>query len=79
MAHPGAEMNPQLETFRYDDAIVRRFMVATFVWGLVGMLVGLLIAAQLAMPSINAAPSRMPPPPGTSGSTWRGRTTTSCT
>jgi cytochrome c oxidase cbb3-type subunit I/II len=47
-------MNPQLESFRYDDAIVRRFMIATFVWGLVGMLVGLLIALQLANPAMNA-------------------------
>ncbi len=34
----------RLDSFRYDDAIVRKFLVATFVWGLVGMLVGLLIA-----------------------------------
>ena len=46
-------MNPQLESFRYDDAIVRRFMIATFVWGLVGMLVGMLIALQLADPAFN--------------------------
>jgi cytochrome c oxidase cbb3-type subunit I/II len=47
-------MTPQLESFRYDDAIVRKFMIATFVWGLVGMLVGLLIALQLANPALNA-------------------------
>jgi cytochrome c oxidase cbb3-type subunit I/II len=52
----GAPANPQLDAFRYDDAIVRKFMVATFVWGLVGMLVGLLIALQLAMPALNAGP-----------------------
>ncbi|MFN2317014.1 MAG: cytochrome-c oxidase, cbb3-type subunit I [Gemmatimonadales bacterium] len=46
-------MNPQLESFTYDDAIVRKFMVATFVWGLVGMLVGLVIALQLANPLFN--------------------------
>ena len=39
-----------LETFAYDDAIVRKFLLATFVWGLVGMLVGLLAALQLASP-----------------------------
>ena len=32
-------MNQTLDTFKYDDATVRKFMVATFVWGLVGMLV----------------------------------------
>ncbi len=46
-------MNPHLDAFSYDDAIVRKFMFATFVWGLVGMLVGLLIALQLANPAFN--------------------------
>ncbi len=46
-------MNPQLESFRYDDAIVRKFLWATFLWGLIGMTVGLLIALQLAMPALN--------------------------
>jgi cytochrome c oxidase cbb3-type subunit I/II len=49
-------MNAQLETFRYDDAIVRKFLIATFVWGLVGMTVGLLVALQLALPSLNLPP-----------------------
>jgi cytochrome c oxidase cbb3-type subunit I/II len=49
-------MNQTLDTFRYDDAIVRKFLVATFVWGLVGMLVGLYIALQLAVPELNVAP-----------------------
>jgi cytochrome c oxidase cbb3-type subunit I/II len=46
-------MHARLETFHYDDAIVRKFLVATFVWGLVGMLVGLVIALQLAYPALN--------------------------
>ncbi len=46
-------MNPQLESFRYDDAIVRKFLWATFIWGLIGMMVGLLIALQLAVPALN--------------------------
>ena len=46
-------MNQQLESFTYDDAIVRKFLVATFVWGLVGMLVGLVVALQLANPLFN--------------------------
>jgi cytochrome c oxidase cbb3-type subunit I/II len=45
-----------LDSFSYDDDIVRRFMLATFVWGLVGMLVGLLIALQLAVPTLSLAP-----------------------
>ena len=48
--------NPLLDSFTYDDAIVRQFMLATFVWGLVGMLVGLTIALELVLPSLNVAP-----------------------
>ncbi len=49
-------MNSQLDSFSYDDDIVRKFLTASFVWGLVGMLVGLLIALQLGVPSLNLAP-----------------------
>jgi cytochrome c oxidase cbb3-type subunit I/II len=44
------------DTFRYDDETVRKFMVATLVWGAVGMLVGLVLALQLAVPDLNFAP-----------------------
>jgi cytochrome c oxidase cbb3-type subunit 1 len=37
----------------YDDAPVRGFALATIVWGVVGMLVGVVIAAQLAWPELN--------------------------
>ena len=46
-------MSVVMERFRYDDAIVRRFLLATFVWGFVGMLVGLIVALQLANPAFN--------------------------
>ncbi len=42
-----------LERFVYDDAIVRMFMGATILWGLVAFTVGLLIALQLAFPVLN--------------------------
>ncbi|MEX0798346.1 MAG: cytochrome-c oxidase, cbb3-type subunit I [Bacteriovoracaceae bacterium] len=32
----------------YNDHVVKQFLVATVVWGVVGMLIGLLLAAQLA-------------------------------
>ncbi len=32
----------------YSDTAVRQFAIMTVVWGVVGMLVGLIIAAQLA-------------------------------
>ena len=37
-----------VERFQYDDDIVRKFLWATLIWGLVGMVVGVLIALQLA-------------------------------
>jgi cytochrome c oxidase cbb3-type subunit I/II len=44
------------EVVTYDDAIVRRFVAATILWGAVGMLVGLWIALLLAVPTLNVAP-----------------------
>jgi cytochrome c oxidase cbb3-type subunit I/II len=42
-----------LDRFSYDDDIVRKFLFATLIWGVVGMTVGLLIALQLANPFFN--------------------------
>ena len=41
------------ERFAYDNKIVRNFIVATVIWGLAGMLVGLLAACQLVWPDLN--------------------------
>ena len=43
----------QKETFSYDNKIVRNFAVATAIWGVVGMLVGVIIASQLFEPYLN--------------------------
>ncbi len=43
----------ELEKFSYDNKIVRNFAYATMLWGLVGMLVGLWAALELAFPSFN--------------------------
>jgi cytochrome c oxidase cbb3-type subunit I/II len=45
----------ELEKFSYDNAIVRKFAYATIIWGVVGMLVGLLIASQMVWPELNLA------------------------
>ncbi|MEG3158189.1 cytochrome-c oxidase, cbb3-type subunit I [Lysobacter zhanggongensis] len=37
----------------YNDKVVHQFMVATMFWGIAGMLVGVLIAAQLYWPALN--------------------------
>ena len=59
----------------YNYKVVRQFAIMTVVWGIVGMLVGVVIAAQLAWPVLNfdipwltfgrLRPSpRRPPAPG---------------
>ncbi len=42
-----------LETFKYDNKIVRDFAIATGIWGIVGMLVGVLAAFQIFEPAAN--------------------------
>ena len=42
----------RIEQFSYDNRIVRNFAIATIVWGIVGMLVGLIIAFQLVYPTL---------------------------
>jgi cytochrome c oxidase cbb3-type subunit I/II len=44
------------DTVRYDDRTPRLFFLAAVVWAVVGMLVGVLIAAMLFMPGLNLAP-----------------------
>ena len=51
-----AQAAGRLETFTYDDDIVRKFLFVTILWGAVGMLVGVLIALQMAYPTVNLAP-----------------------
>jgi len=46
-----AFVNSQATT--YNDKVVRQFAIMTVVWGVVGMLVGVFIAAQLAWPELN--------------------------
>jgi cytochrome c oxidase cbb3-type subunit I/II len=41
------------EKFYYDNKIVRDFAIATIVWGIIGMTVGLLVAMQLFTPELN--------------------------
>ncbi len=41
------------QKFFYDNKIVKQFVLATIVWGITGVTVGLLIALQLAFPYFN--------------------------
>ena len=42
-----------IDTFRYDNRIVRAFAIATVIWGIVGMSAGLLATVQLFWPEAN--------------------------
>jgi cytochrome c oxidase cbb3-type subunit I len=41
------------EASTYNDSVVRQFSIMAVVWGVVGMLVGVIIAAQLVWPELN--------------------------
>ncbi len=43
----------QTEKFSYDNTIVRNFGIATVIFGVVGMLVGLIAALQMIFPELN--------------------------
>jgi len=40
----------EIQKFSYDNKIVKYFAYATMIWGVIGMLVGLIVALQLALP-----------------------------
>ncbi|HAI96573.1 MAG: cytochrome-c oxidase, cbb3-type subunit I [Cycloclasticus sp.] len=42
-----------MSTLIYNDTVVRQFSIMTVIWGIVGMLVGVIIAAQLVWPALN--------------------------
>ena len=46
-AGPASGRGSLMEQFSYDEKIVRMFVLATIIWGFVGMLVGVIIALQL--------------------------------
>jgi cytochrome c oxidase cbb3-type subunit I/II len=45
-----------LKTITYDDDITRKFVCASVLWGIVGMLVGVIVALQLAFWQANLGP-----------------------
>lgn len=51
--HSAEQSSAVLEQFSYDNAVVKNFAIATMVWGVVGMLVGLLLAFQIYIPALN--------------------------
>ncbi|MEM8757670.1 MAG: cytochrome-c oxidase, cbb3-type subunit I [Planctomycetota bacterium] len=52
---PGSS-GSRLDSFSYDDQIVRMFLWATLIWGMVGFLAGVILAFQLAFPAANFLP-----------------------
>lgn len=53
VAAKAASHKPNLETFHYDNTTVRNFLIATTVFGVIGMTVGLLVAIQFVFPEAN--------------------------
>src|SRR4029079_10994647 len=49
--HDFPTLAPSVETFQYDNAVVRQFIVATVVWAVVAMLAGLTVALKLVLPN----------------------------
>ncbi len=43
----------QVEKFYYDNNIVKQFGIATMFWGVIGMLIGVIIAFELVFPELN--------------------------
>lgn len=41
---------------QYNTKVIKQFAIMTVVWGIVGMLVGVIIAAQLVWPELNVGP-----------------------
>src|ERR1044072_3083348 len=46
-------MSPAKLTIEFNDKVVRQFVLATLIWGVVGMLVGVLVASQLNFWQLN--------------------------
>ncbi len=44
-----------METFKYDNKIVRAFIIASVLWGIIGMLVGLYVSLELLWPNLSAS------------------------
>lgn len=53
MSQISARPDSQLESFSYDDALVKMFIVATVLWGAVALFLGVTIAFQLAYWKLN--------------------------
>ncbi|MEZ6095461.1 MAG: cytochrome-c oxidase, cbb3-type subunit I [Pirellulaceae bacterium] len=51
-----ASQDKHLDSFTYNESIVRMFMLATLVWGIVGTLAGLLVAIILVLPEMTILP-----------------------
>ncbi len=50
--HPVSDLSQPIDHYSYDDSIVRSFVTATVVWGLVATLAGLLVAVLLVIPKL---------------------------
>ena len=47
------DIKVERDTFYYDNTIVRNYLIATVIFGVIGMTVGLLVAIQFVFPEAN--------------------------
>src|SRR5690606_39385579 len=52
VAEPSRPNAGAVETFAYDNRIVRQFAIATAFWGIVAFIVGLIVALKLIFPHL---------------------------
>jgi cytochrome c oxidase cbb3-type subunit I/II len=45
--------DPNVETFTYNDTIVRWFTIASLFWAIVAFLLGVILSFQLVLPQLN--------------------------
>lgn len=45
--------HPNTQSTTYNDKVIRQFAIMAVVWGVVGMLVGVIVASQLVWPELN--------------------------
>ena len=50
---PGSNVTSNSSDTKYNDFIVKAFIISAFVWGIAAMLIGVIVAFQLVFPQLN--------------------------
>ena len=55
---PGSNVTSNSSDTKYNDFIVKAFIISAFVWGIAAMLIGVIIAFQLVFPQLPFRPGQ---------------------